>query len=830
MNSSHSKCALALFHAAVVAVCLPPFVLAQPTNNSFWDPHFGLPGPVQKDTTTSLRVRVIELAGDEIYVGGLFDGITNVIAPGIAHWDGSKWESFGVGVDGAVASILVEGNDVYVGGSFFTAGGVDAPGVAKWDGTSWSALGDGIDVGPYANFQATSLVRYDGQLYMGGWTQIDHMGDTVPVFAKWDGTAWTSYVPSDYYGGIYCMKTDGQFLYLGGQFATPFSFPYLEDAILRWDGTTLTQMGAGLAGVVRDLDIVNGDIYAAGSIYNSGPTTIRDFAMWNGTEWSEVGGGIGVSSNASLSSLSYANGVLYVAGDFDKVGTVDSKDLAWWDGSQWHAYTGAPIGMSVFGNSLFEVSADDDNVFVSGSFTSVDGVVSYGLARWDGVDWFSLADPEQNGMNEEVRALVSDGSGGLYAGGDFAYAGSTRTGCVAHFDGTEWHALGDGLGGSLLSVLALEHSGTDLWAGGLFTIAGGVAVKNLARWDGAAWYDVGGGVSGGSGPMVMSIHADDSDLYVGGTFAMAGTVPASNIAKWDGSDWQSLGSGTNGAVLETIVWNGLLYVGGNFTTAGGSPALHVASWDGSIWAQVGAGFNAGVNSFAVFSGDLYASGSFNNSGGQPMIGIAKWDGSTWVEVGGSLGSQANDIEATNDGLFACGPFQTAGGSTAKRIAKWTGTEWQPLGSGFLGTGVAAPIVNVLAAVDHFIYIGGDFVQAGDKAVSRLARWDWTGTSTDVRPEPVMRAGLGNCIPNPFNPSTTIPYTIAETGHVKIVVYDVGGRYVRMLVDRDHVASTEQFIATWDGKDDAGQTVASGVYFCRMVSGHFTDTRKMVLLK
>jgi trimeric autotransporter adhesin len=813
------------FVAAAIVASLSPPPIAQPTNDAFWDLHFGLPGPVAQEPDYR-HVSVIELAGDEIYLGGSFQGITDVLAPGIAHWDGTKWESLGTGVEGGgVVAILIEGTDVYVGGSFFSAGGIDAPGVAKWDGSAWSALGDGIDIGPYASFQATSLIRYNGQLHVGGWKQVDHMGSTVPIFAKWDGTTWTSHVPSDYYGGVYCMKTDGAHLYLGGTFATPFSFPYLEDAVLRWDGTTLATMGDGLIGSVRDLDFFNGQLHAVGSIYNSGVVTIRDIAAWNGTSWYEIGGGVGTSSNARLSSVASRNGLLYVAGDFDKVGSVNSNDLAWWDGNQWHAYTGPPIGMSAFGNSLSTISLDDENLFVSGYFTRVAGVVTYGLARWDGVNWFSLSDTEQYGTNEEVRALEGDGNGGLYAGGDFAYAGNTATGCVAFFDGSEWHALGGGLSGGFLGVWALEHSGTDLWAGGRFTNAGGVDVKNLARWDGTAWYDVGGGLSGGSAPLVMSIHAVGSDLYVGGIFTQAGAIPAAHIAKWDGTSWQALGSGTNGAVLETIVWNGLLYAGGNFTIAGGAPAEHVASWDGSSWAQIGAGFNSGVNAFAVFNGELYASGSFSNSGGQPMIGIAKWNGSEWVDVGGSLGSQVNDIEVVENGIFACGPFQTAGGSTAKRIAKWTGTQWETL-----GTGVGPTFVNALAAVDNFIYVGGDFSRAGDKAVSYLARWDWVGQSTDVDPVSVIRAGLGNCVPNPFNPSTTIPYSVATAGRVTLKVYDVGGRYVRTLVDRDHATSKEMFTASWDGRDDAGQAVASGVYFCRMVSGSFTDTRKMVLLK
>jgi hypothetical protein len=86
-----------------------------------------------------------------------------------------------------------------------------------------------------------------------------------------------------------------------------------------------------------------------------------------------------------------------------------------------------------------------------------------------------------------------------------------------------------------------------------------------------------------------------------------------------------------------------------------------------------------------------------------------------------------------------------------------------------------------------------------------------------------------CAPNPFNPTTTIRYDVAEEGvKVSIVIFDVTGRRVRTLVDGVQPAGRQS--AVWDGRDDGGRTVASGVYFYRMNAGRFVQTRKMVLLK
>ena len=92
------------------------------------------------------------------------------------------------------------------------------------------------------------------------------------------------------------------------------------------------------------------------------------------------------------------------------------------------------------------------------------------------------------------------------------------------------------------------------------------------------------------------------------------------------------------------------------------------------------------------------------------------------------------------------------------------------------------------------------------------------TAVDVTGSGVADGGetfineLGQNFPNPFNPVTTVSYSIAEEGPVEIVVYDVGGRIVRTLVD--DLREAGRYSVPWDGRNDAGQPLASGVYFVR----------------
>jgi hypothetical protein len=84
-------------------------------------------------------------------------------------------------------------------------------------------------------------------------------------------------------------------------------------------------------------------------------------------------------------------------------------------------------------------------------------------------------------------------------------------------------------------------------------------------------------------------------------------------------------------------------------------------------------------------------------------------------------------------------------------------------------------------------------------------------------------------PNPFNPATSIRYSVArENARVTLHVYDVAGRRVATLIDEPTAAG--EHVARWDGRDDRGRQVASGIYFSRLSVDGWTASRKMVLLK
>jgi len=119
------------------------------------------------------------------------------------------------------------------------------------------------------------------------------------------------------------------------------------------------------------------------------------------------------------------------------------------------------------------------------------------------------------------------------------------------------------------------------------------------------------------------------------------------------------------------------------------------------------------------------------------------------------------------------------------------------------------LVNASVSIDNVI-----------NAVSKLA-------SVTVQAVPTVYS-INQNFPNPFNPTTTIEYSIPQAGNVNLVIYNMAGQKVRTLVNENQPAAYKKVV--WDGRNDMGETVGAGMYFYKLVSGNFTKIQKMTLIK
>jgi hypothetical protein len=88
--------------------------------------------------------------------------------------------------------------------------------------------------------------------------------------------------------------------------------------------------------------------------------------------------------------------------------------------------------------------------------------------------------------------------------------------------------------------------------------------------------------------------------------------------------------------------------------------------------------------------------------------------------------------------------------------------------------------------------------------------------------------LGDNHPNPFNPETEMSFILPRDCNVKLTIYNVLGKRIRTLVDGHRTAGDHHLV--WDGKDDNGRDVASGIYFYRITAAEFNQTKKMILMR
>ncbi len=101
-------------------------------------------------------------------------------------------------------------------------------------------------------------------------------------------------------------------------------------------------------------------------------------------------------------------------------------------------------------------------------------------------------------------------------------------------------------------------------------------------------------------------------------------------------------------------------------------------------------------------------------------------------------------------------------------------------------------------------------------------------SNDEQVVPVTVTALKGNFPNPFHPETTITYSVKASTPVVVEIYNVKGQKVKTLVNENKAAGNHE--VTWNGRDESGRSVTSGVYFYRMSAGSYSATRKMALLK
>jgi trimeric autotransporter adhesin len=301
--------------------------------------------------------------------------------------------------------------------------------------------------------------------------------------------------------------------------------------VAKWDQNTFSwtsmQPHGGMNGPVRSLTYMSNKLYAAGDFIISDSVDTWHVAMWTGTQWTNLAGGI---RGAGLRSVCAYNGQLYAGGFIDTIsGFNQGLGVLRWDGVNWLTVGGNGYGVS--GANGFHVDAMqvyNGELYVGGLFQFAgDGSISANnIAKWNGTAWSSVG----TGTNGEVRCFAVIGNN-LYIGGDFTSVNGVPANRIARFNGSTWSALGVGFDNS---VYALANYNTELYATGTIEISLD-SIHHIARWDSAMqyWKKVWSGLGyPGINFAGYALFPNSGSLYVGGSFTVAGITNSIDISRF----------------------------------------------------------------------------------------------------------------------------------------------------------------------------------------------------------------------------------------------------------------------------------------------------------
>ncbi len=182
---------------------------------------------------------------------------------------------------------------------------------------------------------------------------------------------------------------------------------------------------------------------------------------------------------------------------------------------------------------------------------------------------------------------------------------------------------------------------------------------------------------------------------------------------------------------------------------------------------------------------------------------------------GSLATVNTDVQLSTTGTRTYAKHTSAGthpGTTGSHA--WTINWTAPVaGAGDITLYVAGNAAN------------GNFANTGDRIYATSVAWTEGGLS--AVPDAAV-ARLGDNYPNPFNPRTTIRYTLDAASPVRLTIYAVDGRLVRRLEDGSREAGEHRVV--WDGLDGGGRAAPSGTYLYRLEAGPVRETRTMSLVR
>jgi hypothetical protein len=797
-------------------------------------------------TSGSNVVRALTVSGKYLVAGGDFASAGGLTASHVARWDDQtqSWSALGSeeneGVGSDVWALADDEGELVLGGDFETAGTLSTPHIARWTGTDWAACDGGLDA------RVEGLQAIGDSLFVGGVFTGGVVGGEMSFFecpAWWDGTAWHGFGQG--VGEAYALAWFNGRLIVGTGPTTQAGDAVLH-GVGQWDGHAWSPMEA-LDGSVSAFAMYDNELIASGQFTGEAGGSPRNIARWDGNQWVSLD-----PSNEPddrVMALLVWHDTLVAGGRFHSVGSQSMNHIAGWNGSSW----------SFFGQGMNEdvgaLAAYKDSLVAGGSFSSSGATMLHHVALWTGTLW----SPVGGGTNHIVEALeVWNGS--LVAGGRFTSAGDSAANHIASWDGQHWSPLGTGVDSAVCDLGVFNGS---LIVGGSFTQAGGGPASHIARYDGSGWLPLGSGLDNNpSSTSTWQFLSVAESLYVAGEFWSAGGFSSSHIARW-----------TDFCLPETVDYGGLPHTGLEglcLDLADTSLVMTGFGWSGSRGVSITIDDNRNRNWRASWvppspmpdnsstSTVFYGNVDGHNDQLIGSIDVSEEPGSgTKISIDCDIPGQTLLLyEATLNGVPAGSTQATNGIAKASPgagtdpmideqsvsvesplhlpvlLVRWKNPVELMLPGQTSGTGADCLRITPAATSGNFFAVTHVVIHAAGPDQIILSDEEASVGDLEEAPDGNQEAShllaLIPARPNPMTAVTTLAYTLPAPAAVRMEVFDLQGRRVARLVNRTQDPGLHR--VDWDGRDDRGRGVGSGVYFVRLRALDQVRTSRVILTR
>lgn len=293
--------------------------------------------------------------------------------------------------------------------------------------------------------------------------------------------------------------------------------------------------------------------------------------------------------------------------------------------------------------------------------------------------------------------------------------------------------------------------------------------------------------------LVYIIAAKDNYLFAG---TDNGSIYRSSN---NGQNWSITDNDFNGLKVNSIIINNNNIYAGASSSWGRYGQVFMSSNNGDSWNAIGDSIYYGVKILGSKEGTIYASSARN-------LYTFNSDGSNWNSIPSPEGiiqliiKKNSFIASTGNGIY---------------VSINKGLDWSVKNQGFINYEVLQPTVYAMLEDNGYLYASQEYASIWKRPMRELIGDDASVNPTDY----VLKQNY----PNPFNPVTNIEFSLPIAGNVKLDIYDITGKLVASLLDQD--INTGTYNVTWNASN-----ISSGIYFYKLSTKYFTQTKKMMLIK